>query len=129
MMDSRRASILANPRHGHIVYPYTDYRCLVDMVGFYTSSGLGREGAVTVIATEARRSAIKRYLKSDGHVETFEGNGQLSFLDAAELMSTFIVDGNPGPTLFKAGIRKLIERAVAMNVLAVPQKCDFLVKW
>jgi hypothetical protein len=111
MMDSRTASILANPHHGHIVYPYTDDPSLVEAVGFYTSSGLDREGAVILIATEAHRSAIKRYLKSDGNVDVLEASGQLSFLDAAELMSTFMVDGIPDPTLFKAGIRTLIERA------------------
>ena len=111
-MDSRTACILANPaHHSHIVYPYTDDRRLVDAVGFYTSSGLGREGAVILITTEAHGSAIKRYLKSDGHVEVLEASGQLTFLDAAELMSTFMVDGNPDPKLFKAGIRMLIEKA------------------
>ena len=111
-MDSRAASILANPPyHSHVVYRYTDDRQLVDAVGFYTESGLGRNGAVILIATEAHRSAIKRYLKSDGHVEALEASGQLSFLDAAEVMSTFMVDSNPDPKLFKAGVRALIEQA------------------
>jgi hypothetical protein len=112
MMDRRTASILANPTYrSHIVYPYTDDRHLVDVVGFYTASGLAREGAVILIVTEAHRQAIKRYLKSDGNVEALEASGQLTFLDAAELISTFIVDGMPDPTLFKAGIKTLIARA------------------
>jgi hypothetical protein len=111
-MDSRTASILANPPyHSHVVYPYTDDGQLVDAVGFYAASGLNRDGAVILIATEAHRSAIKRYLKSDGQVEVLEASGQLSLLDAAEVMSTFMVDGNPDPKLFKAGIRTLIEQA------------------
>jgi hypothetical protein len=65
------------------VYPYTDDRHLVDAVGFYTASGLAREGAVILIVTEAHRQAIKRYLKSDGNVEALEASGQLTFLDAA----------------------------------------------
>jgi len=112
LMDSRIASLLANPPyHSHVVCSYTDDRHLVDAVGFYTASGLDQDGAVILIATEAHRSAIKRYLKSDGHVEVLEASGQLSFLDAAEVMSTFMIDGNPDPTLFKAGIRTLIEQA------------------
>jgi hypothetical protein len=72
-MDSRTASILANPPyHSHVVYPYTDDRHLVDAVGFYAASGLNRDGAVILIATEAHRSAIKRYLKSDGDVDVLE---------------------------------------------------------
>ena len=63
-----------------------------------------------LIVTEAHRYAIKRYLKADGNLEALEAAGQLLFLDATELMSTFMVDGNLYPTLFKAGIRQLIER-------------------
>jgi hypothetical protein len=92
------------------VYPYTDDRHLVDAVGFYTTSGLARGDAVVLIVTEAHRDAIKRYLKSDGNIEALEASGQLFFLDAAELTSTFMVGGMPDPTLFKAGIRALIER-------------------
>jgi hypothetical protein len=111
-MDPRTAAILAHPpHHGHIVYPYTDDRGLVDAVGFYTSNGLARGNAAILIVTEAHRYAIEKYLKSDGDVEALETNGQLSFLDAAELMSVFMVDGNPDPKLFKEWIKTLIERA------------------
>jgi len=107
-----RTAILGNPPHrSHVVYSYTNDRHLVDAVGFYTASGLARHGAVILIATEAHRSAIKRYLKSEGDVEALEASGQLLFLDAAEVMTTFMVNGNPDPKLFKAGIRTLIEQA------------------
>ena len=112
MIDSETAWILASPSHcSHIVYPYSDDRHLVDAVGFYTASGLAREGAVILIVTEAHRYAIKKYLKSDGDVEALEASGQLSFLDAAEMMSIFMVEGMPDPQLFKAGTKALIERA------------------
>ena len=109
-MDSRTSWSLANPHHCHIVYPYTDDKRLVDAAGFYTSCGLASEGAVILIVTEAHRYAIKRYLKADGSVEVLEATGQLLFLDAQELLSSFMVDGNLYPTLFRAGIRQLIER-------------------
>jgi hypothetical protein len=112
VMDSRAASILADPPyHSHIVYPYTTDQQLVDAVGFYTASWLDRDGAVILIATEAHRSAIKRYLKSDGHVEALEASGQLVLLDADESMSTFMINGSPDPKIFKAGISTLIEQA------------------
>ena len=111
-MDSRTAAILAHPpHHGHIVYPYTDDRGLVDVVGFYTSNGLARGNAVILIATEAHVYGIRRYLKSDGNVEDLETSGQLSLLDAAELLSGLMVNGNPDSKVFKAGVRTLIERA------------------
>jgi hypothetical protein len=112
VINSTTAAILAKPPyHSHVVYPYTDDQQLIDAVGFYTTGGLDRGSAVILVVTEAHRSAIKKYLKSDGHVEILEAGGQLVFLDAAELMSTFMVDGYPDPKIFKAGIRTLIERA------------------
>jgi hypothetical protein len=111
-MDPRTAWILANPPPGsHIVYPYTDDRSLVDAVGFYASTGLAGGDAVILITTEAHRYAIKKYLKADGNVEALEAGGQLSLLDATELMSVFMVDGDPDPKLFKTGMGRLIERA------------------
>ena len=107
-----RTAILGSPsHHSHVLYCYTDDRHLVDAVGFYTASGVDRNAAVILITTEAHRSAIKRYLKSDGDVEALEASGQLLFLDAVEVMSTFMVDGKPDPKLFKARLRTLIEQA------------------
>ena len=105
------AWILSNPHHSHIVYTYTDDRRLVEAVAFYTSQGLASEGAVILIVTEAHRHAIKRSLRGDANVQALEASGHLSFLDAAELMSGFMVGGSPDPKLFKAGIKTLIERA------------------
>ena len=108
---SRTAILGSPPFHSHVVYSYTDERHLVDAVGFYTRSGLDRHAAVILIAIEPHRSAIKSYLKSEGDIDVLQGSGQLLFLDAAEVMSTFMVDGNPDPKLFKAGVKTLIEQA------------------
>jgi MEDS: MEthanogen/methylotroph, DcmR Sensory domain len=112
MLDSETAWILAKPpHHAHIVYPYTDDRPWVSAVGFYTSSGLAGNGSVILIATETHRYAIKRYLSAHGNVDVLEANGQLLLLDAAELLSSFMVDRKPDPRLFKAGIKTLIQGA------------------
>jgi hypothetical protein len=50
-------------------------------------------------------------MSGDVNVEVFERNGQLVFLDAAELLGSFMVSGNPDPKLFTAGIKTLFERA------------------
>jgi hypothetical protein len=84
---------------------------MVSAVALYASSGLGGNGSVVLITTEDHRSAIKKQLSGDGNVEVFERNGQLLFLDAAELLSSFMVDGIPDPNLFKYGIKTLMERA------------------
>jgi hypothetical protein len=90
---------------------------------------LPRGGAVILIATEAHRYAIKRYLKSDGNVEDLETSGQLSFLDAAQLMSIFMVDGNPDPKLFKQGTKTLIERARRDERTGRNREVVFLARW
>lgn len=111
-MDSETAWTLANPPHpGHIVYRYTNDSHMVSAVALYASTGLAGAGSVVLIATEEHRYAIKRHLSGDGNVEVFERNGQLLFLDAAGLLSTFMVDGYPDPKLFKFGITTLMERA------------------
>jgi hypothetical protein len=110
-MDPQTASILAVPHHSHIVYPYTDDRRLADAVSFYANCGLVRGDAVILIVTEAHRHAIKRYLNANFDVQALEATGQLSFLDAAETMSAFMVDGSPDPELFQRAIKTLIDRA------------------
>jgi hypothetical protein len=110
-MDPQTAAILANPSHSHIVYPYMDHRRLADAVSFYANCGLVRGDAVILMVTDDHRRAIKKYLEADFDVQTFEATGQLSFLDAAEVLSFFMVDGEPDPKLFKDKIRTLIERA------------------
>jgi CheY-like chemotaxis protein len=110
-MDPETARILESPCHAHIVYPYSDDRSLVSKVGYYASNGLGRNGAVILLATEAHRYAIKRYLKAEWKVEALEASGQLAFFDAAEAMGRFMVNDNPDPTLFEACFNPAIEHA------------------
>ena len=110
-MDPKTASILADPHHGHIVYTYTDDRRLADAVSFYANNGLVRGGAVVLIVTDAHRRAIKRYLEADFNVQALEATGQLSFLDAVELLNFLLVNGKPDSKLFKDGIGTLLERA------------------
>ncbi len=110
-MDPQTAAILANPRHSHIVYPYTDDRRLADAVSFYTNNGLVRGHAVVLAVTDAHRRAIKKYLRADFDVEALEASGQLSFYDAAEVLNALMVDGSPDPVLVKTGIKTQIDRA------------------
>jgi DNA-binding NarL/FixJ family response regulator len=110
-MDPGTALILENPSPAHIVYPYSDDRCLVNKVGYYASNGLGRNGAVILITTEAHRYTIQRYLKADWNVEALEASRQLCFFDAAETMGRFMVNDNPHPRLFEACFRPAIEHA------------------
>ncbi len=112
MIDPETAWILANPsRSSHIVYSYTDDSQMVSVVGYYAACGLAVNGSVILITTADHRHAIKRYLSGDGNVNIFEKNGQLLFLDAAELLSSLLRNGTPDPGLFRFGVEALIKRA------------------
>jgi MEDS: MEthanogen/methylotroph, DcmR Sensory domain len=110
-MDPQTAGILANPRHSHIVYPYTDDQRLADAVSFYANNGLVRGSAVVLVVTDPHRHAIREYLEADFDVTALEASGQLLFYDATEVLNAFMVNGNPDPALVKSGIKTLIDRA------------------
>jgi hypothetical protein len=110
-MDPQTATILTNPQHSHIVYPYTDDARLADAVSFYANNGLVRGSAVVLVVTEPHRDAIRKYLEADFDVNALEASGQLSFIDAAEALNAFMMDGNPDPALVKTGMKTLIDRA------------------
>ena len=68
-MDPQTAAILANPRHSHIVYPYTDHRRLADAVSFDAHCGLVRGDAVILMVTDDHRRANKKYLAADFDIQ------------------------------------------------------------
>ena len=129
VMDPPTAWLLTNPGRGHILYPYTNDRRLLDAVGFYASDGLASGKAVILIVTEAHRLAIRRYRKADGNQQYLETNGQLSFLNAVGAMKVFLVDGDPDPKLFEAATKKLVTGGATTNAWAVSEGCFFLAKW
>ena len=110
-IDPGTARILESHCPAHIVYPYSDDRSLVCKVGYYASNGLRGNGAVILIATQAHRYAIKRYLKAEWKIEALEASRQLAFFDAAETMGRFMANDNPDPRLFEACFRPAIEHA------------------
>jgi KaiC/GvpD/RAD55 family RecA-like ATPase len=112
-MNSTAASILADPHPcAHIVYPYTDEAHVTEAVYIFASAGLRKSEAVALIMTKVHRDAIRRRLEKDGfHLGALEKTGQLRFIDAEELLSTFMVDGAPDVGLFETGVRKIIDRA------------------
>ncbi len=128
-MDPGTARILKSSGPAHIVYPYSDDRSLVSKVGYYASNGLGRNGAVILVTTEAHRCAIKKYLKTDWNVEALEASRQLCFFDAAEILSRFMLNDHPDPALFEACFKPAIEPLNATNAPALSGRCGFLGKW
>ena|SRR5579863_6372999 len=112
-MNATAASILADPHPcAHIVYPYTDEAHVTEAVCLFTSAGLRKSEAVPLIMTKDHRDAIRKRLAKDGfNLAALERTGQLRFIDAEELLSTFMVNGAPDSSLFENSVRKIIDQA------------------
>lgn len=112
-MNNNAASILAEAHPGsHIVYPCADEALIAQAVGTFARSGISKGEAVILVTTEARKGMIERHLTDDGlDITELQKSGQLAFFDAAELLSTFLMDGMPDATRFKNRVGLLIARA------------------
>ena len=102
--------LIADPMPGdHFVQVYRDERVLIEAISLFAGAALGRNEAVIIVATEGHREAVERRLDGDGFdVPVLKGWGQLTILDAAEMLSRFMVDGSPDETRFKAVIAQVV---------------------
>jgi hypothetical protein len=112
-VNATAASILTDPHPcSHIVYPYTDEAHVTEAVGLFASAGLRKSEAVPLIMIKVHQDPIRRRLEEDGfHLAPLEATGQLRFIDAEELLSTFMVNGSPDLMLFEKNVRKIIDQA------------------
>lgn len=115
VMNGKSASILCNPHPcGHIVYPYTDEAHVTEAVCLFASSGLTQDEAVVLVMTSAHCEPIRKRLEQEGFdLASLEASGQLTCLDAEELLRRFMIDGMPDETLFKNAVGLIINRARA----------------
>jgi hypothetical protein len=95
--------LLAEPlAREHFVQLYKDDHVLAEAVSLFVGVGLGKSEAAVVVATPEHIRAIEERLASRGfNVEDLKRWGQLTVFEAAPLLSRFMVDGLPDPTLFK----------------------------
>jgi len=123
-MNATAASILTDPHPcAHIVYPYTDEAHVTEAVGLFASAGLRRSEAVPLIMTKVHQYPIRRRLEKDGfHLASLEKTGQLRFIDAEELLSTFMVNGAPESSLFESSVRKIIDQAKVSSGSRPPRR-------
>jgi hypothetical protein len=96
----------------HLVQLYQDERSLIEAVALYAGVGLGRGEAVILVATPAHLEAVRRRLTDQGFdADELEQWRQLTVVDAAKLLSSFLVKGLPDAARFKAAVGRLIEDA------------------
>lgn len=93
----------------HYVQVYRDDRVLLEAVSLYAGAALGRNEAVLLVATREHGAGVEERLDRDGFdVPILKSWGQLTILDAEEVLSRFMVDGSPDEARFKSVIRDLI---------------------
>jgi hypothetical protein len=107
--------ILANPgERDHSVQLYTDEGFLANAVAHYACAGLARGEAVVFVVTPAHRNAFSQRLVANGYdVDRLSASGQLTLLDAAHTLASFMVSGAPDDGRFMPLMEGVLDRAAA----------------
>lgn len=88
----------------HAVQFYSDDVFLIDTVSAFITAGLKENGAIIVIATAQHRAELRNTLQT-------ANNSSITYIDAVELLSAFMVDGWPNETRFISTVGPLLQRA------------------
>jgi DNA-binding NarL/FixJ family response regulator len=114
------------PPHRHEVLFYSDDTVLLDSVTRFVAAALKAGNAAIVLATKSHRESLLERLKAEG-VDTDGAlkRGVYIPLDAADTVSTIVVNGMPDPLLFFTGIGGCIEAAAKATKLEQPQVVVF----
>jgi PAS domain S-box-containing protein len=101
-------------KHSHVVQFYSDNALVVREAGKVLGEALSAGQSAVVIATLDHRNKIAEKLKRE--VQDFENavaGGRYISLDAAELLSGFMVGGMPDPQRFTNIVGRLVARAAS----------------
>ena len=88
----------------HAVQFYNDDVFLIDTVSAFITAGLKENGAMIVIATAQHREELRNTLQA-------ANNSSITYIDAVELLSTFMVDDWPNEARFTSTVGPLLQRA------------------
>ncbi len=96
----------------HSVHFYEDDSLFLDSLAEFVGAALGAGGACLVIATPSHRTGLSERLKAHGIDVAYTGAmNRLIALDAAEVLSKFMVGGLPDRSRFFAAIQPEMLRA------------------
>ncbi len=102
------------PDVAHVVQFYTDDSFLLDGLGASLSSSLKAGEAVVVVMTKAHQKGLtKRFLAQGIPVPDLLRSGQLTVLDASEMLKKFMDPSGPNRQRFFREIGAVIRRAEA----------------
>lgn len=103
---------LARKGHSHVVGFYETDAFLVTSVRDFLASSLVDDDAAIVVATGSHRDSFGRALMKEGiDIAVAQRCGRYIALDAADALSTFMVESMPDAARFEATMGKLISRA------------------
>ena len=88
----------------HAVQFYNDDVFLIDTVSAFITAGLKENGAIIVVATAQHREELRNTLQA-------ANNSSITYIDAVELLSAFMVDDWPNETRFTSTVGPLLQRA------------------
>jgi anti-sigma regulatory factor (Ser/Thr protein kinase) len=95
----------------HVVQLYESEDDLISVVCGYLGGALVDGESVVVIATAAHRDAFRAALsEANVNVDSVVAQRRLLMLDAAELLTRFMVDGAPDPSLFDATVGDVLRQ-------------------
>jgi DcmR-like sensory protein/helix-turn-helix protein len=95
----------------HVAQLYEDPEFLVGAVAEFLAEGMKTGGPLVVIATEARRQAIRTHLAAAGFdVAGACASGQLTMIDARATLERFVVDGLPEAKRFRRHLGAMIDQ-------------------
>jgi DNA-binding NarL/FixJ family response regulator len=99
------------PRN-HEMLIYSDDAVLLESLTRFIAGSLTADNAAIVLATKSHREALAQRLKERGFdIDGAIQQGKFILLDAAEMLSTIMVNGVPDGVLFFDGLSCLIESA------------------
>ena len=96
----------------HAVQFYNDDVFLIDTVSAFITAGLKENGAIIVVATAQHREELRNTLQA-------ANNPSITYIDAVELLSTFMVDDWPNETRFTSTVGPLLQRAALKGTVRI----------
>src|SRR5438270_3437720 len=95
----------------HSVHFYDRDEALIQRLRSIVSSAIDNGNSALIVATQEHRRQLSAALEANGDPRGLEMGGRLTFLDADETLSLFMVDGLPDQRRFVASVGKLVRTA------------------
>jgi len=112
--------------HNHEVGFYSDQRSLLESVTQFIGAALDVGNAAIVVATQSHRDSLLSRLEVRGlDIGAAIEQGRLVALDAADVLSAFLLNGMPDPALFMKAFGNFIPRAANAAKVEHPRVAIF----